>query len=402
PKHYWKNRDFSSPGMEIPLTSGPYKPIKVDAGRSITFERIKNYWGKDIPANRGRHNFNTITYEYYRNKSVLLEALQKGDNDFKIVVDPREWHDQLNSDRLKKNKLTRSIITNNNPQTLTLTYNSRRPFLSNPNMRAALGYGVDFNWINKQQFHGMYERAHSVFGGTNLAASGYPKKTEINLLTPWVSEIPEHALTDQWLSPGSEPNLTLRERKRKILSLLSHAGWTIKNNRMTNVNGIPLELEILLASPESERILIPVQKLMQSMGITLKIRTVDTAQYIERVRNQDYDMILHTFPHTPSPGTELISHWGSASVDQHGSRNLAGVNLKSVDALTEKISIAKSRQELLTLVRALDRAILWNHYVLPLWYLPDWLVVHKKHLRYPENPAPYTLELSTWWYEDER
>ncbi|WP_299726579.1 extracellular solute-binding protein [uncultured Endozoicomonas sp.] len=399
PKHYWQHRDFSSPGLDVPVTSGPYKAVTVEPGRSVTFQRVENYWGKGLAVNRGRHNFDVIQYEYYRNNAVLLEALQKGEYDFRIVVDPREWHDKLNDQRMVKSNLTRSSLTNHNPQTLTLTYNSRKPILSDAPVRQALGYTVDFNWINKQLFHGMYQRAHSIFDGSDLGADAAPTTDEINLLKPWPKEVPAEALTSVWRSPGSEADLSRRERKRKVLALLNQAGWTVQNHRMTNAKGQHLELEVLVSSPDNERILLPVQKLMQDMGITLKIRTVDIAQYIERLRNQDYDLVLHTFPHTASPGTEQISHWGSSTVDHHGSRNLAGVDLKSVDALTEKIPMAKSREELLTLVRTLDRTILWNHYVLPLWYLPDWLVIHKKSLRYPTNPAPYTLDLSTWWYE---
>lgn len=401
PKHYWEHRDFSSPGLEIPVTSGPYKPVRIEPGRSITFARVEDYWGKDLPVNRGRYNFDRIQYEYYRNNNVLLEALQTGEYDFKTVSNPREWHDQLRHEPLEKNRLIRSSLTNHNPQTVTIAYNSRRPLLADPDVRKALGYAIDFQWLNQHLFHGMYKRADSLFAGTELGASGKPSPQEIKLLSDWPGEIPKQALNQPWLPPGSEPGMTRRERKRKVLSLLQQSGWTIQNNQLVNGDGKPLELEILLSSPEEERLFIPVQKTLQGMGIRLHIRTVDVAQYVERVRSQDFDMIMHTFPHTPSPGTEQASLWGSFAVDQHGSRNIAGVRLKSIDALTEKIPGANSREELLTLTRAMDRIILWNHYVLPLWYQPNWLIVHKKYLRHPENPAPYILDISSWWYQKE-
>ena len=400
PKHYWATRDFSSPGMEIPVSSGPYKPVRIEPGRSITFARVENYWGKDLPVNRGRHNFDRIQYEYYRNSNVLLEALQKGEYDLKTVSDPRVWHDQIRDESLKKHQLVRSSLSNHNPQTLTITYNSRRELLSDPRVRKALGYAIEFDWINRHLFHGMYQRADSVFAGTELGASGRPSEQETKLLSTWKTEIPEEALDQAWLPPGDEQGITRRDRKRKALSLLKQSGWTIKKNQLVNRNGKPLVLEILLSSSEDERIFIPVQKTLESMGIRLNIRTVDVAQYVERIRNQDFDMVMYTFPHTPSPGTEQASLWGSSTVDQHGSRNIAGIKLKSIDSLTEKIPQANSREELLTLIRAMDRIILWNHFVLPLWYQPDWLVVHKKQLKYPKTPAPYALDLSTWWYEN--
>ena len=400
PKHYWATRDFSSPGMEIPVSSGPYKPVRIEPGRSITFARVENYWGKDLPVNRGRHNFDRIQYEYYRNSNVLLEALQKGEYDLKTVSDPRVWHDQIRDESLKKHQLVRSSLSNHNPQTLTITYNSRRELLSDPRVRKALGYAIEFDWINRHLFHGMYQRADSVFAGTELGASGKPSEQETELLSTWKTEIPEEALDQAWLPPGDEQGITRRDRKRKALSLLKQSGWTIKKNQLVNRNGKPLVLEILLSSSEDERIFIPVQKTLESMGVRLNIRTVDVAQYVERIRNRDFDMVMYTFPHTPSPGTEQASLWGASTVDQHGSRNIAGIKLKSIDSLTEKIPQANSREELLTLIRAMDRIILWNHFVLPLWYQPDWLVVHKKQLNYPKNPAPYALDLSTWWYEN--
>ncbi|WP_257284469.1 extracellular solute-binding protein [Endozoicomonas sp. SESOKO1] len=399
PKHYWTTRDFSSPGMEVPVSSGPYKPVKIEPGRSITFSRVENYWGKDLPVNRGRYNFDRIQYEYYRNSHVLLEALQKGEYDLKTISDPRVWHDQIRDESLKKNQLIRSSLSNHNPQTLTITYNARRTHLSDPRVREALGYAVEFDWINRHLFHGMYQRADSVFAGTELGASGKPSEQETELLLSWKTEIPEQALAQAWIPPGDETGMTRRDRKRKALSLLQQSGWTINNNQLVNRNGEPLELEILLSSSEQERIFIPVQKTLESMGIRLNIRTVDAAQYVERVRNQDFDMVMYTFPHTPSPGTEQASLWGSSTVNQHGSRNIAGIRLKSIDSLTEKIPRANSREELLTLIKSLDRIILWNHYVLPLWYQPHWLVIHKQQLKYPKNPAPYALDLSTWWYQ---
>ena len=398
-RHYWQAHDFSAPGMAIPVTSGPYRPVRIEPGRSITFARVEKYWARDLPVNRGRYNFDRIQFEYYRNNNVLFEALQKGEYDFKVVSDPRVWHHQLQDESLAKHQLLRASLHNRNPQTLAITFNARRPALADARVRQALGYAFDFHWLNENLFHGMYLRADSVFAGTEMAASGRPSPKELAQLSDIGAELPREALTQPWIPPGGEQGLTQRERKRKALGLLQQSGWLVRQNHLVNHQGKPLELEVLLSSVDHERIFIPMQKTLQSMGIKLKIRTVDIAQYVERLRSHDFDIILHTFTHTPSPGTEQASLWGSGSADLHGSKNLAGVKLKSIDTLTQRIPRASSRQELLTLTRAMDRVLLWNYYVMPLWYRPDWLIIHKQQLHHPVNPAPYALDLSTWWYQ---
>ena len=396
-RHYWQTRDFATPGTSIPITSGPYRPERIEPGRSITFARVENYWARDLPVNRGRHNFDRIQFEYYRNNSVLFEALQKGEYDFKVVTDPRVWHSLLQDESLARHQLLRSSWQNRNPQTLAMTYNARRPILADARVRQALGYAFDFHWLNQNLFHGMYLRANSVFAGTDMGASGRPSKSELAQLADFGKELPREALTQPWVPPGE--GISQRERKRNALHLLQQSGWLIRQNQLVDPQGKPLELEVLLSSVDHERIFIPMQKTLQSMGIKLKIRTVDIAQYVERLRSHDFDIILHTFTHTPSPGTEQASLWGSDTADLHGSKNLAGVKLRSVDTLTQKIPRANSREELLTLTRAMDRVLLWNHHVLPLWYRPEWLIVHKQQLHHPVNPAPYLLDLSTWWYQ---
>ena len=395
-RHYWQTRDFTAPGTSIPITSGPYRPERIEPGRSITFARVEKYWARDLPVNRGRHNFDRIQFEYYRNNSVLFEALQKGEYDFKVVTDPRVWHSLLQDESLARHQLLRSSWQNRNPQTLAMTYNARKPILADARVRQALGYAFDFHWLNQNLFHGMYLRANSVFAGTDMGASGQPSKSELAQLAGFGKELPREALTQPWVPPGE--GISQRERKRNALHLLQQSGWLIRQNQLVDPQGKPLELEVLLSSVDHERIFIPMQKTLQSMGIKLKIRTVDIAQYVERLRSHDFDIILHTFTHTPSPGTEQASLWGSDTADLHGSKNLAGVKLRSVDTLTQKIPRANSREELLTLTRAMDRVLLWNHYVLPLWYRPEWLIIHKQQLHHPVNPAPYFLDLSTWWY----
>ncbi len=399
PEHYWKNRDFRTPGMEVPIGSGPYKAINVNAGRSITYERVKNYWAKDLPVNKGRFNFDKLRYEYYRDSTVAQEALIAGEYDFKLVDDPRVWTDHIKDSALKKAGFSRQLLKNGNPQTLTLTYNTRKPVLNDIQVREALGYGFDFDWINNSHFHNMYRRADSYFAGTQFAASGLPSPNEIKLLDPWKNTLPPALFKQAYVPPGAETGLSNREKKKKALKLLKAAGYKIKSGHQYK-NGKQLELEVLVHLPEHEKTMLVFQKGLATLGIKLNIRTVDSAQYIERIRSQDFDMVAHVFPHTPSPGTEQASHWGSSTINQHGSKNLAGANLPVIDKLTEQIGEVQNLSELKAAVRAMDRVLLWQQYTLPLWYLPVWPVIRKDTLQSPANPAPFALDLMTWWYKD--
>ncbi|MDP0589689.1 MAG: extracellular solute-binding protein [Candidatus Endonucleobacter bathymodioli] len=400
PEHYWKNRDFSSPGLNVPVGSGPYKPSNIIAGRSITYERVKNYWGQDLAVNKGRFNFDRLKYEYYRDNTVALEALLVGRYDFKLVDDPKIWNDHLNDKILKKNKFTRLLLNNGNPQTLTLTYNTRRPFLQDIKVREALGYAFNFDWINNHQFHGMYKRATSYFSGTQLAATDLPNLEELKKLTPWKSSLPSALFKQPFVVPGSDTkkSLSTREKKKEALKLLESAGWKVTDN-IQSKDGKKLELEALIMLPEHEKSLLVFQQDLKGLGIKLNIRSVDASQYIERIRNQDFDLIMHTFPHTPSPGTEQASQWGSTTVNQHGTKNLSGANLEVIDELTAKIADVNTFSELQSNVKAMDRVLLWQHYSLPLWYLPVWPIVHKDTIQSPSSPPPFALDLMTWWHK---
>ncbi len=397
PEHYWKGKDFSSPGLAIPVGSGPYKVVKFDAGRSVTYERVKNYWGANLPVNTGRYNFNRLRYDYYRDNTVAMEALIAGEYDIKVVSDPRIWHDQINDSVLKKNKMTRETIRNNNPQTLMITYNTRKPLLQDKQVREALGYAFNFKAINHNQFHDMYHRATSFFSGTPLASSGLPSVGERALLSPWKASLPPALFTQPYQPPGSGSTSERRQLK-KGLDLLKAAGFQLQHNQQVK-EGTPLVLEALVMQPDHEKTMLFFKDGLARLGVKLNVRSVDPAQYIERLRNQDFDIILHTFPHTPSPGTEQASFWGSSTVNQHGTRNLAGTHMPVLDDLTQKIADAKNHDDLKTSIHALDRVLLWEQYTLPLWYLPVWPVVQKQTLQHPENPAPYALDIMTWWFK---
>ena len=405
PKHFWKDRDFSSPGLLVPVSSGPYKVLEIDPGRSITYQRNPDYWGKDLAVNRGRHNFDRITYLYFRDANVAQQALLKGEFDFSIVVEPRVWQNLMRED-MRKSLQAADLITktlpNGNPQTLMLTYNTRHTFLQDKRVRQAIGSALHFQWLNKNLFYGMTRRANSYYAGTELASRGLPSQRELKWLEPWRKQLPVALFKQPFSAPGFDPEQSDRIQKGDALQLLKDAGWHIKNNRQVNARGEKLFVSLLVYDPDHERSALSLKKQLENIGIELNIRTVDVAQYVQRVRSLDFDMILNIFPHTPSPGTEQANLFGSDGVNEHGSRNLAGINNPVVDDLVSKIPTAQSREELLSLVHALDRVMLWQHYSLPLWYMSDWPLVYRKHLHHPAKPAPYALDMSTWWSDEKQ
>lgn len=403
PKHYWQERDFTSPGLTIPVGSGPYKVADIDPGRSITYQRDPDYWARDLPVCRGRYNFDRIRYTYYLSSDIVQQGLLRGEFDWSLVSNPRQWHRLFTKEKqklLKKNRLVTEIIPNANPQTLMLTYNTRRPSLSDARVRKAIGSALDFDWLNRNQFHSLFRRADSYFAGTGMAARGLPSKDELTLLVPWRQQLPAALFEEIYIPPGHTKSESRRAGKAKALKLLKEAGWTIHNNQQVNSKGEPLTLTLLLSNPEYERAAAGFRQGLKALGIHLYIRTVDQAQYIERLRALDFDMVTSVFRHTPSPGTEQKDHFGSEVADQPGTHNLSGIKNPVVDDLTDKVPTATSRKQQLAILHALDRVLLWNHYSLPLWYLPDWPLVYRNYLKHPEKTAPYALDLTNWWFDD--
>ncbi len=245
----------------------------------------------------------------------------------------------------------------------------------------------------------MYRRANSFFAGTELAARGLPTKEELKWLTPWKTELPAALFEMPFSVPDSQLGSGDRVHKVKALKLLKEAGWQIKGNQQINKQGEPLVLSALVSNAEHEKVLLSLKDGLNHLGITLNVQRVDALQMVARIRELDFELVLHVYPHTASPGTEQASLWGSDTFMKHGTKNLSGAHSPVVDQIAQLIPSATSRQELLSMVHALDRVLLWGHYALPLWYMPSWPVVYRDTLKHPENTSIYALDLSTWWYE---
>lgn len=400
PRHYWEGRDFSKTTLESPLGSGPYKIKSFDAGRSLTFERVADYWGEDLPVNRGRYNFHQIQYEYYSDDTVRLEAFKAGAYDLRQENVAKNWATAYDIAPVREGKLKKVEIPNELPQGMqAFFYNTRRSVFADRDVRRALSYAFDFEWTNKNLFFGAYKRTKSYFSNSELAARELPSAEELELLAPYRDQVPAEVFTQVYEPPKTDGMGLPRENLRKAARILEKAGWVVRANKRVNAKtGQPLRFEILLYDPTYQRIALPFVRNLQRLGVDATVRVVEPAQFVERVKRFDYDMILSGVGQSLSPGNEQRYYWGSQAADTEGSRNYAGIKNPVVDALAEKLIGSPDRESLVTRTRALDRVLLWNHYVIPNWHLDRFRVAYWNKFGRPENNPPYGLPIEdTWW-----
>nr|MDT0251978.1 extracellular solute-binding protein [Endozoicomonas sp.] len=388
PKHHWERdeNDFSSASLKAPLGSGPYQVVNVDGGRSISYQRVKDYWAQDLPVNVGRYNFDEISYDYYRDEHVALQALKAGEYDLRYENIAKNWATAYDVPAVHQGDLILATIPTRNPAPIQgFAFNLRQDFFQDPLVRRAIGYAMDFEWLNRNIFHNSYIRSQSYFGNSGMEATGIPESEELKLLEPWRSELPEKLFTEPYTLPVTDGSGNIRPQLQKALTLLKEAGWSLNNNRLVNPQGQPLKIELLIAQPSLERIALPFKKNLEQMGIELNIRSVDISQYINRIRAFDYDMILATYGQSASPGNEQTGFWGSKAADTRGSRNYMGIQSPVVDAMISHVINADSREALTTAVKALDRVLLWGEYMIPQWYYPYDRIAHSSKLVRPES-----------------
>ena len=398
PKHWWSNREFNKGNLEMPLGSGPYKVADVAAGRSIRYERVKDYWGNDLAVNRGFYNFDSILIDYYRDTTVALEALKAGQFDYWLEISAKNWASAYDVPAVKDGRLRKEEIANHNPTGMQgFVFNIRRPLFQDPRVREALGLLFDFEWTNKQLFNGAYTRTRNYFENSELAASGLPSSEELKILEPLRAKLDPKVFNSAFEVPRSDASGIIREQQRRAYQLLQEAGWKIVDDKMVDADGKPVSLEFLLAQTDFERVLLPYKRNLADLGIELVIRRVDVSQYINRLRSRDFDMIVGGFGQSSSPGNEQREYWHSSSADNPGSRNFIGLKDPAVDSLVEGLINADSRQSLVTHTRALDRVLLAGHYVIPNWHIKTWRVAYWNRLQHPEATPLYDVGLMTWW-----
>jgi microcin C transport system substrate-binding protein len=397
PKKYYEAIDVTKTFLDIPLGSGPYAIAEVDPGRKIIYKRVENYWAKDLPVNKGLYNFDYLTYDYYKDSNVLLEAFKVGDYDYRREYNAQRWQTNYDFPAVDRGDVILHEMKNDRPTGMNaLAMNSRRDIFSNPRVREALSYAYDHEWINKVLYDNAYTRTDSYFDNSPLASSGLPSKEELELLNPWKDQLPEEIFTKTYKPPISDGSGMPRDNLRVAKKMLEEEGWKIENGKLMR-EGKEFVFEFLIVSPSVERLALAFQKTLETLGITMNVRTVDSSQYQARMLDYDFDMIKNSWRVSLSPGNEQQFYWGSDVGKKEGSKNYAGVDSPVVDLLIEKLIGAKTRDELTTTIHALDRVLLWGHYVIPLYHSAIDRIAYWDFLEYPDNIPLYGIVIESWW-----
>ena len=397
PKHYWETRNFEATTLEPPLGSGPYKVGKFEAGRFLEMERVPDYWGKDIPVNKGRWNFDVQRFEYYRDATVALEAFKGGNYDFRLEPSAKDWATAYEIPEVKDGRIVKEAVPNQRPTGMQcFAMNIRRPLFQDRRVREAIGLAFDFEWSNKTLFYGQYSRTESYYENSELASSGLPGPDELAILEPLRGKIPDEVFTKAFEAPKTDGSGNNRENLRRAAELMKQAGWTTQAGKLMK-DGVPLTFEILLNSPLFERVALPYAKSLEKIGITANVRTVDTSQYRRRTDAFDYDMIVGGFGESDSPGNEQRDYWASASAKREGSRNAIGIADPSIDALVGGVIAAPDRKSLVTRTKALDRVLLWNQFVVPNWYIDSDRIAYWDKFGKPAVVPKDGVQIDAWW-----
>ena len=402
PKKYYENIDVTKTFLDIPLGSGPYTIENLDPGRQIKYKRVENYWAKDLPVNKGLYNFDTIIYDYYKDSNVLVEAFKVGEYDFRREYNVKRWLSEYDFKAVDSGEVILKEMNNDRPVGMNgLVMNTRKNIFNNRNVRLALSYAYDHEWINKTIYQNAYVRTDSFFDNSPLSSSGLPSDAELKLLNPWRDQIPSEVFTETFTPPKTDGSGNARKNLLQAKEILQEEGWIIKNDKLTK-DGEEFKFEFLIVSPSDEKIALAYQSNLKKLGITMEVRTVDSSQYQARLLNYDFDMIKRYWGVSLSPGNEQQFYWGSEVGKKDGSRNYPGINSPAVDALIEKLISAKNREELTTAIHALDRVLLWGHYVVPLYHSNKDRIAYWDFFEYPEKIPLYGIVIESWWVNKDK
>jgi microcin C transport system substrate-binding protein len=413
PKHWWEGKDKdgkprnpAATTLEPPLGSGPYRIKQFEPGRSVVYERVKDYWAKDLPVSIGTNNFDEIRVVYLRDSTVAFEAFKADQLDWRTQDSAQSWVTGYDFPAFAAKRVIKEefpIRSSGVMQCFAL--NTRREKFSDPRVRRAFNFALDFEDINKQLFYSQYERVSSYFHGTELAATGLPGPDELTLLDPLRDKVPPEVFTTAYTNPVGGNPTAARNNLREGLRLMREAGYEIRDQRLVEVkSGTQLSVELLANEPVYERINLFYKPGLERMGIAVSIRTIDDSQYENRLRSRDFDVIIHSWPQSLSPGNEQRSFWGSAAADQPGSQNLIGIKNPAIDALIDRVIFAKSRTELVAATKALDRVLLWNHFVVPQWTYRKVRSARWDRFGRPDEMPQYGGDAfpTIWWWDEAR
>jgi microcin C transport system substrate-binding protein len=413
PKHWWegtdrsgKKRDVTQTTLEPPLGSGPYRVKDFTPGRTIVYERVAGYWGKDLNVNIGTNNFEQIRFEYYRDSTVSLEAFKGDQIDWRTENSAKNWATAYDFPALRDKKVVLEEFPIRNVGVMqAFAFNIRRDKFKDPRVRRAFNFAFDFEEMNKQIFFGQYKRIASYFSGTELACSGIPQGKELEILQGVKDKVPPDLFTKPYTNPvGGNPQ-AVRNNLREALALMREAGYEIRDTKLVDSrSGEPMRLELLTEQPAFERVMLFYKPSLERIGITVSVRTIDSSQYENRLRQWDFDIIIYSQGESLSPGNEQRGYWGSQAADIPGSQNVIGIKNPAVDAMIERVIFAKSREELEAATRALDRVLLWNFYVVPQWTYPFTRTARWDRFSRPAVMPKYGQSAfpTIWWWDADK
>lgn len=398
PRHVWEKLDMTAPSLTPPVGSGPYRIKTIDPGRSITWERVADYWAQHLPSQRGLYNFEKIQVDYYRDEQVALQAFKSGQFDLRRETSPVRWDSAYAGSALDSGQFRLVTLPHRRVEAVkALTFNTRRPLFQDRTLRAAISAALDTGWLNRVLFRGALQAGGSYFPNSALAASGLPDAAETALLQPWRETLPPELFTAPLPAPATDFAVTWREQQRRLLQ----AGYRLKDGALQTSQGVPVAFTILINEPSDEKIALSLSRNLRRLGITARVQVLDSAQYQVRLNDFDFDMIMARWVNSLSPGNEQAIYWGSAAADTPGSRNYPGIKHPAVDALIPRITTAERREDLVSAVRALDRALVWDAYGILLPYFPADRLAVTHPLAWPEKLPANGFVLESWWRRPE-
>nr|WP_225422623.1 extracellular solute-binding protein [Pseudomonas huaxiensis] len=399
PEHWWRDRDFANGGgFEAPLGSGPYRVARIDNGRSITFERDRDWWGKDLAVSRGRYNFDQLRIEYFGDTDVARQVLRGGGYDYNREFSATGYTIGYNGPALDDGRLQRAHLAKDMAQSAQgYVFNLERPMFQDRRVRQAIALLWDFEWSNRRMMRDVYIRQQSYFANSPLAARELPDAGELKLLEPLRGKVPDEVFTQVFVAPKTDGSGLIRDKQLQALALLQAAGWRPDGDRLVNAQGEPLSFVFLNGQNGMERLLLPWKRTLAQIGIDMQIRRVDAAQYVNRLMARDYDMIVTGYPVSPSPGLELYSYFGSAAANDPGSNNFMVLKDPVVDGLIDGLVRAATQADMQRHAHALDRVLQWNYYWIPNYYPPGTSSVWWNRFGLPKIPAANDPALDTWW-----
>ncbi|MEJ1356427.1 MAG: extracellular solute-binding protein [Candidatus Sedimenticola sp. (ex Thyasira tokunagai)] len=402
PKHYWQEHDFEKTTLEPPLGSGPYKVAKFEPGRFVIQERVTDYWGKDLPVRVGTNNFDRMHTKFYRDETPIRLALKSGDIDYRAENQAKAWAVDYQVPAVEKGWLKQERVTHRMPTGMQgFVYNTRRPKFSDPVVREALAYAFDFDWTNRNLFFSQYTRTHSYFSNSDMMAEGLPAGAELAVLELFRDQLPARVFDTAYEVPATDGSGWARDNLLKADRLLKQAGWVVRDmKRVNKESGEPFRFEILLVSQAFERIVLPMARNLERLGIDVDVRLVDSTQYVNRIRSFDYDMLVFVWGQSENPGNEQRNNWTTMAAKQSGSRNLAGIKDPVVDLLVERMIASSSRAELVANTKALDRVLLSGFYVIPNWHIPADRILYWDKFSRPKVTIKSGVMPGRWWFDE--